>query len=85
MYQEITGIHDVAPAKPAKKSTFEKDLKKNAEASAKKAVKAAKEPKVIEVENPFEKKKAPAKKSSAKKPATKKSPVKGSKKSPAKA
>ena len=85
LYQEITGIHDVAPAKPAKKSTFEKDLKKNAEASAKKAVKAAKEPKVIEVENPFEKKKAPAKKSSAKKPATKKSPVKGSKKSPAKA
>lgn len=85
MYQEITGIHDISPAKPTKQSTFEKDLKKNAEASAKKAAKAAKEPEVIEVENPFEKKKASAKKSSAKKPASKKSPVKGSKKSPAKA
>ena len=84
MYQEITGIYDIDEKKITKKSTFEKDLKKNAEAAAKKAVKAAKEPKTVKVENPFEEKKA-VKKTTAKKATAKKTPVKGTRKTPSKA
>lgn len=60
MYKRVTGIQDV-PAekkKPAsrkpRKSSFESDLKRDAEAAAELAVKAAKEPEVIKIENPFE-------------------------------
>ena len=83
MYSEVTGIYDIPQKKSASKSTFEKDLMKNAQTAAKKAVKAAKEPEIVEVKNPFEEKKTAPKKSAAKKTAVKKAPVKGSKKTPA--
>lgn len=68
MYRELTGIYD-APEKKQKKSSFAKNIKKDAEQSARAAARAADIPPVTEVKNPFE----PAKTAkTAKKPAARK-------------
>ena len=82
MYQELTGIYDLPKKQEApkkKKSSFEKQLKKDAEESEKEIVKKAATPKKVEVENPFGEEKPTAKKTvkkAEKKPAAKKTPAK---------
>ena len=94
MYRNLTGIYDEptpeAPKKkaPAKKkaaskkksSTFDENIKADAEKSAEAAVKSRKEPEVVKVKNPFgdeaEEKKPAAKKPAAKKTAAKKTTAK---------
>ena len=82
MYSDLTGIYDLpekkteTPAKktPAKKKKddFEEKLKANAEASANAAAEAAKEPRVVKVENPFEEDEKSGEKTAAKKTTAKK-------------
>jgi starch synthase len=79
MYQSITGIYDIPSKKnnnievniSEKASSFEANIKKDAEESAKAAAKSAEEPKIIKIDNPFgeepPKKKAPARKTTSKK------------------
>ena len=77
MYQELTGIYDFpqdkkdaeVPAQETKEKTFNERLKEDAELSVEEAIKAAEEPKVVVVENPFEKQE----KKAVQKPAAKKS------------
>lgn len=105
MYQSLTGIYDIPekkeskPAKrtsKAKKSAFEENIKKDADEAAEQAVKSAKEPGIIKIENPFgdetpkadiktteKKKTTPKKRSSSAKSGAKKAPVKSARKTPA--
>jgi starch synthase len=80
MYQELTGIYDLPEKKPepekkpktskAKKTpakdSFEETIKKDSEKAAEAAIKSAKEPEIVKVENPFGEETAPAKKTAVK-------------------
>lgn len=84
MYQKLTGIYDI-PQKT--ESSFDENIKKDAEISAKAAADGAKEPEIKKVKNPFEDekpvKKTAKKKTAAKKTAPKKTAAKGAKRTSA--
>ncbi len=85
MYRELTGIYEELkpktepvkknsrqPVRTAKKDSFEKSLRADAQAAANAAADGAKEPVIIKVENPFSDEKKPV----TKKTAAKKTPAK---------
>lgn len=79
MYQDLTGIYDIPEKKAESQSNFDDAIARDFEASNETVAKAADEPKVVEVKDPFAEekpkkavKKTAAKKAPAKKTATKK-------------